>query len=61
MPRWRATIEYTPLITKKREWKIVEVEATTVEAATQRALVKAGLGPIRAQLTHVKVDVIQIP
>jgi len=57
MARWTGTVEYTPILTGKRVWEIVEVEAPTLEAAIQKALLKTGIGPIRRQLTHVKVDI----
>jgi len=60
MAKWRGTVEYTPLLTGKRVWEIVEVEAPTLEAAIQKALLKTGIGPIRRQLTHVKVDIGQV-
>jgi len=60
MVLWRGTVEYTPLLTGKRVWEIVEVEAPTLEAAIQQALLKTGIGPIRRQLTHVKVDIGQV-
>jgi len=60
MATWRGTVEYTPLVTGKKVWEIVEVEAPTLEAAIQKALLKTGIGPIRRQLTHVKVDIGQI-
>jgi len=57
MPIWRGTVEYTPFLTGKRVWEIVEVEAPTLDDAIQEALLKVGMGPIRRQLTHVKVDI----
>jgi len=57
MGLWRGTIEYTPVLTGKRVWQIIEVEATTREQATEKAILKAGIGPIRRQLTQVKVDI----
>jgi hypothetical protein len=60
MVKWRGTVEYTPVLTGKRVWEIVEVEAPTLDAAIQKALLKTGIGPIRRQLTHVKVDIGQI-
>jgi len=39
---------------------MVEEEAETEEEALQRILLKTGMGPIRRQLAHVKVDIGRI-
>jgi len=61
MAKWRVTLQYTRLLGfGKRTWHTVEVEAKTFEEALRRALLKTGFGPIRRQLTDLRVEAIRI-